>query len=220
MNRVLWIVKYRPTSLEFSAKYSAEELSAMQCSDSDVGSIVELLLKQKETPKPEELSGESENTKFYAAMWFAWRIKDNVVYRDKNPDVTDSSKWQLLVPVCLREEVMRCAHSGITGGHMGVRKTTLQLLRRCYWKGCRRDIERYRRQCEQCAKYWRGKLPKTGLLQPTVVVAPHERWSIDLTGPHPRSKKGNVYILTCIDRCIFKVGRSVPDSKQGSSDGR
>jgi transposase InsO family protein len=37
------------------------------------------------------------------------------------------------------------------------------------------------------------------LLQPTVAGAPHERWSIDLTGPHPRSKKGNVYIFTCID---------------------
>ena len=28
---------------------------------------------------------------------------------------------------------------------------------------------------------------------------PCERWYIDLTGPHPRSNQGNVYILTCLD---------------------
>jgi len=29
--------------------------------------------------------------------------------------------------------------------------------------------------------------------------APCERWYIDLTGPHPRSGRGHIYILTCID---------------------
>jgi len=29
--------------------------------------------------------------------------------------------------------------------------------------------------------------------------APYERWYIDLTGPHPRSQRGHVYILTCVE---------------------
>ena len=29
--------------------------------------------------------------------------------------------------------------------------------------------------------------------------APYERWYIDLTGPHPMSDRGSVYILTCLD---------------------
>ena len=28
---------------------------------------------------------------------------------------------------------------------------------------------------------------------------PFEKWHFDLTGPHPRSRRGSVYILTCID---------------------
>jgi len=29
--------------------------------------------------------------------------------------------------------------------------------------------------------------------------APYERWYIDLTGPHPKSERGNIWILTCMD---------------------
>jgi len=29
--------------------------------------------------------------------------------------------------------------------------------------------------------------------------APYERWYTDLTGPHPKSEKGNIWILTCMD---------------------
>jgi len=32
-----------------------------------------------------------------------------------------------------------------------------------------------------------------------VPVALYERWYIDLTGPHPRSDRGNIYILACMD---------------------
>jgi len=171
----------------------------MQCSDTEIGPIVRLLLNQKEQPTVQELAAESECTKFYAAIWFAWRIVDGVVYRNKSPGGSDESDLQLLTPVCLRQEMLRYAHTGLTDGHLGRRKTICQLRRRCYWKSFRKDVERYCRQCDQCVQYWRGKLPKTGLLQPTVVGAPHERWSIDLTGPHPRSRRNNVFIFTCLD---------------------
>jgi len=37
-------------------------------------------------------------------------------------------------------------------------------------------------------------------LQPVLPGAPYERWYIDLTGPHPKSDRGNIWILTCLDR--------------------
>jgi len=36
-------------------------------------------------------------------------------------------------------------------------------------------------------------------LQPVLPGAPYERWYIDLTGPHPKSDRGNIWILTCLD---------------------
>src|SRR3989442_7827605 len=40
---------------------------------------------------------------------------------------------------------------------------------------------------------------RQGLLQTTAVGEVWERIAIDLTGPHNRSRSGNVYILTVID---------------------
>jgi len=42
-------------------------------------------------------------------------------------------------------------------------------------------------------------LAKHRLLQPVLPGAPFERWYIDLTGPHPKSDRGNIWILTSYD---------------------
>jgi len=48
-------------------------------------------------------------------------------------------------------------------------------------------------------KYHRVKLAKQGPLRPVVPGAPYERWYINLTGPHLKSEKGNIWILTYVD---------------------
>jgi len=73
-----------------------------------------------------------------------------------------------------------------------------QLSRRTWWPGWRADLRRYFGRCFQCSRYYRGTLPWQGLLQPSRVGVVFERLSIDLTGPHPRSKKGHVYIITVV----------------------
>jgi hypothetical protein len=42
-------------------------------------------------------------------------------------------------------------------------------------------------------------VPRSAPLQPLLTGAPFERLHVDLTGPHPRSRRGSVYIVTCID---------------------
>jgi len=64
------------------------------------------------------------------------------------------------------------------------------------WKA---DTVRFCRRCPNYNDYFRGKLVRQGQLQPVIAGAPYERWYIDLSGPHPRSDRGHVYILTCID---------------------
>jgi len=44
-----------------------------------------------------------------------------------------------------------------------------------------------------------SKESRTGTLQPVIAGAAYERWYIDLIGPHPRSERGHVYILICVD---------------------
>jgi len=89
-------------------------------------------------------------------------------------------------------------HTGMTGGHYGVKKTMAQVQRRGYWKSWRQDVARYVKRCPECATYRRGKPPKLGQLQEMLMGAPMERLGIDLTGPWPKANN-KVYILTCID---------------------
>ena len=99
----------------------------------------------------------------------------------------------------MREQLLVQAHSGFGGGHLGIRRTLARLRRTYYWIGQSEDTKRFLARCDQCSRYHRGKQPKQGLLQPTVVTEPFERVGIDITGPHPVSKNGFKYILTIID---------------------
>ena len=101
---------------------------------------------------------------------------------------------QLLVPATLRQDYMQRAHSGKCGGHLRtVRRTLDQIQRRAFWFGWRRDVRRLCQQCTNCNGYYRGQLPRSGPLQPMLSGAPLERLHIDLTGLHPRSRRGATF---------------------------
>ena len=84
---------------------------------------------------------------------------------------------------------------------MGVKRTMHQVQRRAFWPGWRSDVKRFCRQCQNCNGYFRGQLPRSAPLQPKLAGAPFEKLHFDLTGAHPRTRRGSVYIVTCI--CPF-----------------
>ena len=87
----------------------------------------------------------------------------------------------------------------MTNGHLYALRTKQQVRRRAYWKGWARDVVEYCQSCEKCSTYYLIKAPKQGPLQNMLVGAPFERSSLDITGPHPKSNKGNVFIVTLVD---------------------
>ena len=119
---------------------------------------------------------------------------------------------QLVVPFQLRNSIIRAAHEGMTGGHFGFLKTKVQVQRRAYWHTWQRDVGIYCRQCDVCSCVHRGRAPKQGLLQSFVAGAPWDRIHVDLTGRHPRSRRGNQYILTVVDAFTkFALGIPIRD---------
>jgi len=82
---------------------------------------------------------------------------------------------------------------------LGAKKTAYEVGRRFYWHHWQSDVKRFCQRCVVCGSYHRGKLPRTAPLQPIEAGAPFERLFIDLTGPHCKSTRGNVWILTCLD---------------------
>jgi len=151
-------------------------------------------------PCSDSLQTESEQTKELVLKWNELLVKDGLVYRQKTRlKEAGHAQPQLLLPRSEVNRAIELCHAGSVGGHFGIEKTIKQVERRFYWIGWKDDVRRYCRSCEQCTRYHRGKLPKHGALQPVLAGAPYERWYIDLTGPHPQSDRGNIWILTCMD---------------------
>ena len=171
----------------------------LQKTDPDLGEIYAAFQSNPtERPSKKVTLGWSEDGKILSTFWSSLCMRDGVLYRDHSLP-NGQILHQILVPKSLRNDVCRLAHCGITGGHLGEDRTREQLKRRCYFPGWSRFLKSFLQACANCAQYYRGKPPRQGGLQPFSVGGPGELVSIDVTGPHTKTKRGNVYILTCQD---------------------
>ena len=111
----------------------------------------------------------------------------------------DNSQGRLrpVIPKSMRFAVFRHFHST---SHPGVRAGIKLISRLVVWYDMRRDITRWTRECQQCARskvYRHSKAPLQIVMPP-----PKGRFThiyVDLTGPLP-SSKGYTYIMVIIDR--------------------
>jgi len=172
-----------------------ESLAARQQSDPELGKLVRLRHQSAEQPALALLSSESESAKKLYNQWERLEVQEWLVRRRVEGKPGDKPYMQLLVPRQSVQDVLHCCHEGMTGGHFGIRRTLDQVQRRFYWLTWNEDTIRFCERCEPCNEYHRGKLRRTGPLQPVIAGAPY----IDLTGPHPRPERRHVYILTCVN---------------------
>ena len=194
------IADVAPIATEDGFDWSSDAWRTYQAKDTEISEFVDLF-KQFPDRKPTwaELEGYSEFTKIMWTMWSEFVIRSDVLYRvttDWSPQTTLEC---LVVPYAIRREFIRAVHEGMTGGHGGISRTRDQVRRRGYWPGWTKTVELFVKACPQCARYHRGKAPKQGPLKPMIASYPFETISVDVTGPHPRSSNGYVYILTIVD---------------------
>ena len=146
---------------------------------------------------------------------FFTRCKDVVLYHAPwQINVHAKPGKQIIVPMKLRNSLMELAHTGMTGGHLEFEKTKEQVQRRAYWPGFSKDVFRYCRECEACARYKKGPALKQGLLEPMKTGTVMERLNIHITRPHPISSAGQ--IPSDGGRPFLEMGRSFSDSKSRS----
>jgi len=174
------------------------DIQDAQLRDENIAPILVAKLAGDEKPKLEDILGDSENVKKLWSEWDRLEIIDGALYRRREVSGRRSNP-QLIVPKSLTDQFVEAAHTGMTGGHIGLRKTMDQVQSGGFWYSWRWSVACYCRNCRRCAEYRRGQLPRKAPLQPLKTGAPFERLHIDLTGPHPRSRRGNIYVLTCSD---------------------
>ena len=189
--------------------WDPEKLREDYENDSELNEIYRLRSENEEQVPWECVVGRDRLTKIYWQQWERLLVKDGMLYRVWSSIDDSHHSLQWIPPVGSREKLLEIAHTGRTGGHLGIKRTKEQLQRRAYWTGWSNDVERYCKQCTECCSYHRGLPKRQGFLQPTVVGEPMERLAIDLTGPHPSSRSSNVYILTVLD-LFSKWAEAIP----------
>ena len=96
---------------------------------------------------------------------------------------------------------MSVARDTITGGHLGIKKTTEKIMSNFYWPDMYEDLARYCRACDVCQKtVSKGTVQKVPTENIPVVDVPFKRVAMDLIGPiEPAGEAGHRYILTLVD---------------------
>ncbi|PAA55822.1 hypothetical protein BOX15_Mlig019225g1 [Macrostomum lignano] len=179
-------------AVEFE-RFSAGNLASEQDQDDDLRTVKEAL--------GSNLFPDKSETAWSPLARAVWTRKDDLVLQEnvllvRNKDRRD--EYQMVLPRKALDRILKTLHEGVGGGHMGFAKTKFKVLQR-YWRpGLSRAIEEYIRGCATCCKSKPGKRNRAPL-QPLTFAAPFDCVMMDIVGPLPRSKAGNIYLLTVQD---------------------
>ena len=118
-------------------------LHELQLSDPDIGPVLRLKLQHVEAPDVTESVTESEQTKRLLSMYNQLELHSGVLYRRWTSKESRPEVLQVIVSAASRQAFIVQAHSGMTGGRLGVRRTIDQVQRRAFWFSWRKDVERF-----------------------------------------------------------------------------
>ena len=113
------------------------------------------------------------------------------------------------------EDVLYHVHSDPLAGHFSVDETYRRVKIRYYWPQMFNDVRRYVQTCDECQR--RGKNRRTEPLHPIKVGQPFDRLGMDIVGPLPKTKNGNMYIVVATEYLTkWPEARAIPNAKASS----
>jgi len=127
-------------------------------------------------------------------------VRSMLQYIFRNSQVT----IQVLVPETLSEEeqlqIIREFHENPLGGHQGTTRTHQRISQHHNWKGMRKQIKKYIRECATCQmNKTSNRTAREPMMITTTASRPFEKIYMDIVGPLTKSYNGNVFILTLQD---------------------
>jgi transposase InsO family protein len=112
----------------------------------------------------------------------------------------DQECWRLWLPIGLQKQALHLAHDDVLSAHGGIVKTLERLRRYYYWPKMNQSVKNYISKCEVCkcskAPNQVLRAPMTGRIE---TERPWQHIFIDMIGPYPKSKNGNVAVLIVLD---------------------
>ena len=155
----------------------------------------------------EEFRNLQSNDKTLESLWLSARkgegkytIIKGLLYKllhsKKGP-----SQTKLVIPLVLREKILKLGHDTPMAGHMGIARTKARIFTEFTWPGATSDIKNYCVTCDICQKGKKIKNLKAPLSKTSVIGQPFDKIAIDIVGPLNQSKNKHRFILTAVDMC-------------------
>ncbi|KAL7866093.1 hypothetical protein SRHO_G00113400 [Serrasalmus rhombeus] len=160
-------------------------------------SLAEITLAQGEDDYIKGLKDQC-NTSCAPKDRIRWEIQQDLLYRAL-PYGEGGVKYQLVVPKSLSVPFLKYFHDSPLGAHLGRMKTLLRILEVAWWPDVRKNVWQHVKECPVCQKYKPSNTKPSGYLQGTEIKEPGYMLGMDLMGPFPKSKRGNVYLFVIVD---------------------
>ena len=178
--------------------FTNDALCAAQDADETIAPIKDWRPRSTSRPDWKLLENHNDDVRTLWAQFESLEVRNGILYRRFYRNDGTVSHLQLILPRVLHNTFLKLVHEG-AGGHFAVSRTQDQVQRRAYWPRWRQSVEYYIRRCLTCAQSQSRKPKRQGMLQSFEANGPADRYSIDLVGPYPRTKRGKKYILTVLD---------------------
>ena len=94
-----------------------------------------------------------------------------------------------------------------------------KILAHGYWPGLHADLAHFVRTCKTCAASKSSHHQRLGTeTYSAIPIQPFTSWAMDLIGPMPRSKDGNEWIVTWVDRTSKTIVAAAAAHKHTSAE--
>ena len=199
-----------PTSATGLPTISSRDMAELQQKDPTISRLIHYRELQRQ-PNFKERKEESKPVLALIKQWDRIVQKDDgVLYRQVRDNHGDSI-YQLLLPECFREDVLKSLHDD--AGHQAQERTEKLIRNRCYWPSMQGDVDKYIKKCYRCNQakpdYHKVKTP----LGRIIATKPLECVAIDFTLLEKSSDgKENVLIITDVFT-KFTVAVATKDQK-------
>jgi len=118
-------------------------------------------------------------------------LKDGLLYR------MEGKSKLIVVPLSLRNKVLKMCHESLLAGHKGVDATVDFIKRTYWWPKLLSSVTDFIQGCEKCLKF-KSKLTKSGFLQTIRTSSPFQIMACDFL-EIGRSNRGNCNCFVLVD---------------------
>ena len=170
------------------------DMSVLQRQDTKLESLVSLLF---ETPDHPTVSN--------------YTLIDNVLYF-----LDDEERLRLVLPKAMLPQVIKEAHEGFLGAHLGARKTYRTLCRKYYCHGMWAATFKFIQSCHTCAST-NTRRQHVPIQEVPIPPYPFHTIAIDVCGPFPQSASDNKYVITVQDLLTNFIEATCSPNKSAAS---